>query len=524
MRKGSDVIGKAIIAYDTGRRVERVLDLLFDQTSNQVLSLLVDEGGLFHSARIILWQNVQAIGPNAIVVPSHNVAISANEVPEVQQLLKRNVVLRGTRILTTDGRDLGAITDMYFDEQTGNLEGYETSGGLFADAYSGRSFIPVVQAVNIGRDVAFVPPETANLMEEQVGGIRGAVQTASSRLQESTELANQRLQEAAQAANDRLQQTVEITSRQVQAAAEAASTQWQETSRLADDRFEQSKQSVVGSLTDALVSPEEQMTYVVGKTVDRDILTPDGMILLVKDQIVTLSRAEEAQRLGVLDQVYRATKGSLTVEVSRRLQENARLASVQLQAASRVLNQARGRRTQHMVRDDEGRIVAAPGQIVTDSVIERATTQQREAALLDAVGLSSGAAIQAPTQSSLSEVSLRLQERAAIAQENANTLWQTVKQRVRELQGQGARAMEERRIEQALGRPATRVILDPEDRVILNVGELITHRAIRQAQDSGVLNILLSSVYIKEPTISETELRAAEPGMAALEREGDRIV
>jgi hypothetical protein len=45
-------------------------------------------------------------------------------------------------------------------------------------------------------------------------------------------------------------------------------------------------------------------------------------------------------------------------------------------------------------------------------------------------------------------------------------------------------------------RPVTRVILDPEDKVILNVGELITHRAIRQATESGVLNILLSSVYL----------------------------
>jgi len=67
-----------------------------------------------------------------------------------------------------------------------------------------------------------------------------------------------------------------------------------------------------------------------------------------------------------------------------------------------------------------------------------------------------------------------------------------------------------------LGRPVTRVILDPEDNVILNVGELITHRAVRQAEESGVLNILLSSVYTKEPEISDKELRASEQGMAAL--------
>ena len=34
-----------------------------------------------------------------------------------------------------------------------------------------------------------------------------------------------------------------------------------------------------------------------------------------------------------------------------------------------------------------------------------------------------------------------------------------------------------------------------------------------------MLNILLNSVYMKQPNISETELRAADPGMASLDRE-----
>jgi lactate dehydrogenase-like 2-hydroxyacid dehydrogenase len=71
------------------------------------------------------------------------------------------------------------------------------------------------------------------------------------------------------------------------------------------------------------------------------------------------------------------------------------------------------------------------------------------------------------------------------------------------------------------GRPVTRVILDPEDNVILNVGELITHRAVSQAETSGVLNILLSSVYTKEPQISDKELRASEHGTAALVHHGN---
>ncbi len=45
-------------------------------------------------------------------------------------------MLRGTRILITEGLNLGGL-----------VEGYEVSGGMFADAYSGRSFIPAPETL-----------------------------------------------------------------------------------------------------------------------------------------------------------------------------------------------------------------------------------------------------------------------------------------------------------------------------------------------------------------------------------------
>ena len=82
------------------------------------------------------------------------------------------------------GRDLGTMTDLYFDDTTGAIEGYEVSGGLFADAYSSRSFVPAPDTLKIGEDIAFVPSETADLMQEQIGGLKGAMQTAGGKVQE----------------------------------------------------------------------------------------------------------------------------------------------------------------------------------------------------------------------------------------------------------------------------------------------------------------------------------------------------
>src|SRR5919199_3535855 len=205
MRKGTDAIGLPVIAFDTGEKFEKTHDLIFDQNENRLLGFVVDEGGWFSSAKVVPLSSVQAIGPDGIIVPSKDAVIKADADETIHGILQRNNVLKGTKIMTTDGRDLGTMVDLYFDEQSGEVQGYEVSGGLFADAATGRSFVPAPHTLKIGQDVAFVPPETADLMEEQVGGIKGALQSAGQKLQETAQKTGEKLSDAADTAGQKLQ-------------------------------------------------------------------------------------------------------------------------------------------------------------------------------------------------------------------------------------------------------------------------------------------------------------------------------
>jgi hypothetical protein len=172
-------------------------------------------------------------------------------------------------------------------------------------------------------------------------------------------------------------------------------------------------------------------------------------------------------------------------------------------------------------------IVAAPGQIVTDTVIERAKLYQVERELLSAVGLSTESALRYGANTATFRASDRfdsatqtfgthLSEGTLQVRESARTLWEQVKQTATDLQKRSARTVEEQRMKSALGRPVTRVILDEHDEVILNVGELITHQAIESARRAGVLDVLLNSVYTQSPQFSKSEMSAPEPGKASL--------
>jgi uncharacterized protein YrrD len=403
MRKGRDLLGKPVIAYDTGEKFETVTDLVFDQVNNILLGFLVDEGGWFTSARVLPLAEVQAIGPDAVIVASRDSIVVANTIPRIEEVLDHNNILKDTRIMTVDGRDLGTMIDLYFDDQTGRVEGYEVSGGLFADAYSGRSFVPAPQTIKIGEDVAFIPSETADLMQEQIGGVRAAMQ-----------ITGEKVQEVAYATSEKAKEVAQFTSEKAQA---------------------------------------------VGRSATNSI-------------------------------------ASLTVE------------------------QAQGRRVMQMVQTEDGYIVAAPGQIVTTQVIERAKTYDREQALLGSVGLSTTATMQTKTGAIASDVGSRFKSTASNAgeqiMEGAGAVWNQVQETASDFQKWSANEIEDRRVKGALGRPVTRAILDRQDAVILNVSELITHQSIEMARREGVLDILLSSVYTETPNISLDEMRAPEDGKAAL--------
>lgn len=469
MRKGTDIIGKAVVAYDTGERFETVLDLIFDQNSNRLLGFLVDEAGWFSTSKVIPLSSVQAIGPDAIIVPSKDTEVSASDIQPIDQVLEHNNIMKGTKIMSTDGRDLGTMIDLYFDELTGEIEGYEVSGGIFADAYSGRSFVPAPETLKIGKDVAFVPSETADMMQEQIGGIKAAMETAGEKLRDTAEVTGDKMREAAEATGDKLQ-----------AAGQAATR----------------------TVTNAIVDPEAQKAFILGKTATTTVEIQPGVSLVVAGQEITQTTIDTAQSHQLLDKLYRSAGGSITDELSERMGNTA---------AGFAVDRSQGRRVAKTVYAPDGFIIAAIGQIVTPKAIERAKTHHQEQALLEAVGLSTGDAVKGTANLTGQQIKEKTLDASAQIRDGAKGLWAQVKETTSDLQERSTQAVEEKRIKGALGRSVVRVILGQNDEVILNVGDLITHQAVAAARQADVLDSLLDSVYTETPHLSLEELRAPEP-------------
>jgi uncharacterized protein YrrD len=378
MRKGKSVIGKPILSLADGSRLQTVKDVILGANNDSVVGLLADEGGFLASSMVVPIDEVSSFGRDAVVVATRDSVIPAKEAPGIASIVARHQSRLGTRVFTETGDDQGKLSDVYFDEPTGRILGFELSGGMFADAAKGARYVPVEELVRVGPDVAYVHPETADLLEQQRGGL-------------------------------------------------------------------------TGKLADA---------------------------------------GDKAK--GAVGEATAGAKGAT---------ENAKPEEALL-----------GKRTGRDVEDDNGAVIVPAGGRVTNDDIERARAADRLRELTTAVGLGEAGLAAAGANDAL-----------GTAGDNAASVWDKFTRKVGEMtDAAGQRVDHEQtkrrldQIEDAVGRPVTKVFLDLEDRVILDLGDIITHAAIQRAHDVGSLDSLLAAVYKGEVTFQRDEMRAEKPGAAAL--------
>ncbi|MFN8619179.1 MAG: PRC-barrel domain-containing protein [Chloroflexota bacterium] len=173
-----------------------------------------------------------------------------------------------------------------------------------------------------------------------------------------------------------------------------------------------------------------------------------------------------------------------------------------------------GHRTTTDVMDPEGAVLVAAGQRVTLDHVQRA----RSAGALDDLYAAVGMERPVP-------VSEQLASAASTAKETASDLWSRFTTRLSELSDDTGRRIDQQqtqaqldRINDAIGRPVTKVFLDRDDNVILDLGDLITHQAVQRAYDAGMLDSLLASVYRMDVTFTQDQLKAPVRGDSPIEQ------
>ena len=104
--------------------VGRVLRYVVDARTQRVAAIHV--AGRRRKALLVDWTHVVGFGPDAVVIDDADHLRHSRSGYE-EQVAAGRLDLRGRRVLTTAGFDVGPVTDIEFDESSGAIERIETS-------------------------------------------------------------------------------------------------------------------------------------------------------------------------------------------------------------------------------------------------------------------------------------------------------------------------------------------------------------------------------------------------------------
>jgi uncharacterized protein YrrD len=162
MVRAGDVIGRRVMARDGGQEIGKIADVFVDGGGKQVVGFAISTG-LVGGKKAAPWVAVQAIGPDSVVLDAAASVVKPDKLPDIKEVLDKEVAVRGLQLQSTQGKILGKIEDFRFDEKSGAIEGFELGGGgMFAH----KTFLPAPPAIELGKDVAFVAPEVEETIEK----------------------------------------------------------------------------------------------------------------------------------------------------------------------------------------------------------------------------------------------------------------------------------------------------------------------------------------------------------------------
>jgi uncharacterized protein YrrD len=324
--KGQDVIGLKIISVKDGKELGKVDDIVYEPNENKVKALLVSAGGIFSDAKVIPFELISSIGKDAVMIKDENEIKNAGETDKnVAHIAKKGDYLTKTKIVTQDGTELGNVTDIYFDDQTGDVQEFEVSKGGVQDLATGRKRVKVQDIVTVGKDATIVSNYTEADVENQEGGAKGALNQAKEQVKQKVEEIKQdpRVQDVKQKVQSGLESAQEKVQGAVQNVQDKAQDAQADLQQGDDSQIKQQAQQkadqVKGAVQNAAQNVQGKVEEVkddvmdqrkkdaTGKYLSKTVLLPDDTALGQAGDMITYEMLQSAEQAGILDQVLNNT-------------------------------------------------------------------------------------------------------------------------------------------------------------------------------------------------------------------------
>lgn len=257
MKPTKEIIGLRVISISDGTQVGSVKDLVLSQQGKSLDFVIIDQPSDYFGAKVIPFESITGIGEFAMTIPNPEVVEDVAQNNEVQHLLKQDIRVIGTKVLTKKGQLIGEVKEVLINEDTGRIAAcvFESEGQM--------QEINAERIITLGKELLIV--EAAETVEAKTEPVPAAMADwePARELFPKEEEPEARSQDALE---ESLKQEENNVQEEILASVETVETK--EEQEPGFNLFEQ-----------------RQLQYFIGKKVDKEIILDNGDVLSAGEYI-----------------------------------------------------------------------------------------------------------------------------------------------------------------------------------------------------------------------------------------------
>jgi uncharacterized protein YrrD len=166
MRKIKELLGLPVLDLSTGKQIGEVKDVVIDAASFRMAGIVLAHANWFHGGTGIATEQIRSIGDDTITI-DHESAIADEQEIAVGDYVYLREGMIGKHIVTIGGKTVGTLSDIFVDEETRVLTGYEVSDSVIQDLLDGRRSIPLPLSQNIGEETVIISDAFLQVEQEE---------------------------------------------------------------------------------------------------------------------------------------------------------------------------------------------------------------------------------------------------------------------------------------------------------------------------------------------------------------------
>jgi uncharacterized protein YrrD len=164
------LLGQPVITLDAGKRVGSIQEIIYNTVENRVTAIILSKPPVAGSAKAVSADHILLFGADVTLVDSEGSVVALSEEHVVRATARASTNVIRTQVITTDGRRLGVVSDIFLDDK-GCILGYQLSHSVIRDVLRGKPFVPVVAIGAVGEDAVLVDSQALRpLRQEPIAG------------------------------------------------------------------------------------------------------------------------------------------------------------------------------------------------------------------------------------------------------------------------------------------------------------------------------------------------------------------